>query len=157
MGGFGSRQPRNLTFASSGQLVCTVAMSRRGLWLSRGVGISRSAAGEQEARQRDHAAVRRLRRIRRIASQRTIVTDPVRVVADVVTGRLMAFRGPQSFGSLYFLDYPSPTQRTESVSGSVPYVLVRFLRSEDRLAVEEGNGTFADRFRAYAGEREDVG
>jgi hypothetical protein len=81
--------------------------------------------------------------------------NPYRASASADASWLSAV--PSPFGSLYFLDYPSPTQRTESVSGSVPYVLVRFLRSEDRLAVEEGNGTFADRFRAYAGEREDVG
>ncbi len=51
-----------------------------------------AAGREQEAGQRDDAAVRGLRRVVRIAPQRIVVADAVRVVPDVVAGRLVAPR-----------------------------------------------------------------
>ena len=49
-----------------------------------------AAGGEQKARQRDDAAVLRLGRVVRIAPQRVVVADAVRVVANVVARGLMA-------------------------------------------------------------------
>jgi hypothetical protein len=93
-------------------------------WLSRGVGISRAAAGEQEARQRDHAAVRRLRRTSRIAAQQRVLSRDASWHQSIDTPTLpQMFCGPHSLVLLYFLDYASQTQRTGTVSGSVPRVL----------------------------------
>ena len=51
-----------------------------------------AAGGEEEARQRDEAAIARLGRIVGVAPQRIVVADAVRVVADVVARGLVAPR-----------------------------------------------------------------
>ena len=51
-----------------------------------------AAGREEEARQRDDAAVSARRRVFGVAPQRIVVADAVRVVADVVARRLVAPR-----------------------------------------------------------------
>src|SRR4029077_2741533 len=49
-----------------------------------------AARGEEERRQRDDPAVAGARRVGRVAPERVVVADAVRVVADVVAGGLVA-------------------------------------------------------------------
>jgi hypothetical protein len=75
----------------------------------------------------------------------------------MLSGELQVLRDPRSSALMHFRDDASAAQRAADASGLVPHALVRLLRSEDRLAVREGDAhPLADRVRLFARERENV-